>query len=50
MKAAIFAGCAASSFKTARENANQVENGMTLQQAESILGMPATDKGVNKFK
>ncbi|RSZ58994.1 hypothetical protein HF313_25340 [Massilia atriviolacea] len=50
MMAAIFAGCAASSFKTARENANQVKNGMTLQQAEAILGMPATDKGVNKFK
>jgi DNA-directed RNA polymerase beta subunit len=50
MMAAIFAGCAASSFKTARENANRVNNGMTLEQAEAVLGMPATDKGVNKFK
>lgn len=50
MMAAIFAGCAASSFRTARENANQVKNGMTVQQAEAILGMAATDKGVNKVK
>ncbi|NIA00395.1 hypothetical protein [Massilia sp. CCM 8734] len=50
MMAAMFAGCAASSFRTARENANQVKNGMTVQEAETILGMPATDKGVNKVK
>ncbi|UOD30557.1 hypothetical protein INH39_02055 [Massilia violaceinigra] len=50
MMAAIFAGCAASSFRTARENANQVKNGMTVQEAETILGMPATDKGVNKVR
>lgn len=46
----VFAGCAASSFRTARENANQVKNGMTVQQAEAILGMPATDKGVDKVR
>lgn len=50
MMAAIFAGCAASSFRTARENANQVKNGMTVQQAETILGMPATDKTADKVK
>ena len=46
----MFAGCAASSFRTARENANQVKNGMTVQQAEAILGMPATDKTADKVK
>lgn len=50
MAVAVFAGCAASSFKTARENANQVKNGMTVQQAEAILGMPATDKSADKVK
>ena len=50
MMAAIFAGCAASSFRTARENANQVKNGMTIQEAETILGMPASDKGINKVR
>lgn len=32
-------GCAASEFRTARENANLVKNGMTVSQASQILSM-----------
>lgn len=39
---AVLIGCAASSYKSARENANQVQNGMTLGQASAILGIPPT--------
>jgi hypothetical protein len=38
----LFAGCAASTYKTARGNANQVTNGMTVKEASSILGMEPT--------
>ncbi|MFL6671922.1 MAG: hypothetical protein ACJ8LG_01380 [Massilia sp.] len=38
--AILLAGCAASAYKTARSNANLVRNGMTIQQAADILGIP----------
>jgi hypothetical protein len=38
--AVLLAGCAASSYKTARGHANEVTNGMTLAQVTSLLGMP----------
>lgn len=39
----LLAGCAAQTYKAARSNANMVTNGMTLQQAIEILGMPPTN-------
>jgi hypothetical protein len=40
--AVVLAGCASAAFKTARENANRVTNGMTVAEATAILGMPPT--------
>lgn len=37
--ATLLFGCAASSYRTARANANQVKDGMTLAQASEILGL-----------
>jgi len=36
------AGCAASSYNSARANANLVTNGMTVAQAVQVIGMPPT--------
>lgn len=38
----LLVGCAATEYRTARSNANQVKNGMTVAQASEILGMPPT--------
>jgi hypothetical protein len=40
----LLAGCAAATFKTARENANLVKNGMTVQQAVEAIGAAPTDQ------
>lgn len=39
---ALLTGCAAQAYKTARANANEVKNGMTLAEASNILGMSPT--------
>jgi hypothetical protein len=39
----LLSACAASSFKTARENANKVTNGMTVKEASAVLGMGPTN-------
>lgn len=36
------AGCAASSYNSARSNANLVTNGMSVEQAVQVIGMPPT--------
>lgn len=38
----LLMGCAASSYNNARSNANLVTNGMTVEQAVQVIGMPAT--------
>lgn len=45
---AALAGCASQNFKTARENANAVKNGMTVAQASEILGMKPTHQYAGK--
>lgn len=42
--AALLAGCAATNYKLARGNANDVKNGMTVAEAIAIIGIPPTDK------
>jgi len=38
----LLASCAATTFNHARSNANLVKDGMTVQQAVSLIGMPPT--------
>ena len=38
----MLTGCAAQTFRDAREKANLVKNGMTVAQATEVLGMPPT--------
>ncbi len=45
---AIFSGCASQSFKAARENANAVSNGMSVEQASELLGMKPTHRSAGK--
>lgn len=40
--AATLTGCAATAYKQARANTNQIKNGMTLAEVTQILGMPPT--------
>jgi hypothetical protein len=40
----LLAGCAASTFKNARSNANLVKNGMTVEQAVEMIGAPPTKR------
>lgn len=40
--AVLIVGCAGASYGTARKNANQVQNGMTISQASAILGIEPT--------
>lgn len=39
---AILSGCAAQTYRSARANANNVKNGMTVAEASQILGMQPT--------
>jgi hypothetical protein len=41
----LLSGCAATAVKTAKQNANQVKNGMTVAQASAILGTPPNHSG-----
>lgn len=40
--AVLLSACAASTYRTARENANHVKNGMTLAEATRVIGMEPT--------
>jgi hypothetical protein len=40
----LLTGCASSAFKSARSNANLVKNGMTVQQAVEVIGMPPSSR------